>query len=65
MIPIDISKIFFESVTVTFFEMHKRKELPVTLANTHFELLPSPISADEYRKYYYGVGENIFGLTEW
>jgi len=62
MIPIDISKIFFESVTVTFFEMHKRKELPVTLANTHFELLPSPISADEYRKYYYGVGEKHFWL---
>ena len=58
----DISKIIFQPVTVTFLEMHEPKELPVTLPNTHFELLPKPISAEEYRKYYYGVGEKHFWL---
>jgi GNAT superfamily N-acetyltransferase len=42
--------------------MHELKELPVTLPTTHFELLPKPISAGEYRKYYYGVGEKHFWL---
>jgi GNAT superfamily N-acetyltransferase len=59
---IDISKIIFQPVTVTFLEMYEPKELPVPFANTHFELLPKPISADEYRKYYYGVGEKHFWL---
>jgi len=58
----DISKIIFQPVTVTFLEMHEPKELPVTWPNTHFELLPKPISAEEYRKYYYGVGEKHFWL---
>jgi len=57
MIQIDISKIVFEPATVTFLEMHEPKELPVTLPNTHFGQLQKPISADKYRKYYYGVGE--------
>lgn len=62
MKPIDITKITFEPVTVTFLEMHEPKELPVPLANTHFELLPKPVSTDEYRKFYYGVGEKHFWL---
>jgi GNAT superfamily N-acetyltransferase len=62
MNPIDNSKIVFQPVTVTFFEMHEPKELRVTLPNTHFRLLPKPIPADEYRKYYYGVGEKHFWL---
>jgi GNAT superfamily N-acetyltransferase len=62
MNSIDSSKIIFQPVTVTFLEMYEPKELPVPLPNTHFRLLPKPISADEYRKYYYGVGEKHFWL---
>ncbi len=62
MNSIDNSKIIFQPVTVTFFEMHESKELPLKLTNTHFGLLPKPISAGEYRKYYYGVGEKHFWL---
>ena len=62
MKTIDISKIIFQPVTVTFLEMHEPKELPAPLPNTSFGLLPKPISPDEYRKYYYGVGENHFWL---
>jgi GNAT superfamily N-acetyltransferase len=62
MKTIDISKIIFQPVTVTFLEMHEPKELPAQLPNTHFELLPKPISADEYRTYYYEVGEKHFWL---
>jgi len=62
MKPLDISTIIFQPVTVTFLEMHESKELPALLANTHFELLPKPISVNEYRKYYYGVGEKHFWL---
>ena len=62
MIQVDNSKIVFQPVAVTFFEMHEPKEIPVTLPNTHFELLQKPISAHEYRKYYYGVGEKHFWL---
>ena len=58
MQTIDISKIIFQPVTVTFLEMHEPKELPVTLPDTHFGQLQKPISADKYRNYYYGVGEN-------
>jgi len=59
---IDTSKIILQPVTVTFLEMHKPKELPAILANTSFELLPKPIDVNEYRKYYYGVGEKYFWL---
>ena len=59
---IDTSKIVLQPVTVTFLEMHEPKELPIQLPNTYFELLPKPVSADEYRKYYYGVGEKYFWL---
>ncbi len=59
---IDTSRIVLRPVTVTFLEMHKPKELSSFLAGTHFELLPKPISANEYRKYYYGVGEKYFWL---
>ena len=57
MHKIDTSKIVFKPVTVTFLEMHESKDLPPVLANTSFELLSKPIDANEYRKYYYGVGE--------
>ena len=62
MKTIDISKIIFQPVTVTFLEMHEPNELPVPLPNTYFELLPKPVSVNEYRKYYYGVGEKHFWL---
>ena len=62
MKTIDISKIIFQPVTVTFLEMHEPKELPAPLPNINFGLLPKPIPADEYRKYYYGVGEKHFWL---
>lgn len=59
---IDTSKIIFQPVTVAFLEMHEPKEFPVAVAGTHFELLPKPVSVNEYRKYYYGVGEKYFWL---
>lgn len=59
---IDISKIIFQPVTVTFLELHEPKELPVPLNETRFELLAKPVSIEEYRKYYYGVGEKHFWL---
>jgi GNAT superfamily N-acetyltransferase len=59
---IDTSKIIFQPVTVTFLEMHEAKEFPLPLGEISFELLPKPISTDEYRKYYYGVGEKHFWL---
>lgn len=62
MTMIDVSKIKFQPVTVTFLEMHEPKAFPAPLANTHFELLPKPISVNEYRKYYYGVGEKYYWL---
>jgi GNAT superfamily N-acetyltransferase len=58
MKTIDISKIIFKPVIVTFFEMHQPKELPISLPGTHFGLLLNPIPVNEYRKFYYGVGEN-------
>ena len=62
MTTIDVSKIKFQPVTVTFLEMHEPKAFPVPLANTHFELLPKPIPVNDYRKYYYGVGEKYYWL---
>jgi len=62
MTSIDVSKIIFKPVTVTFLEMHEPKEMPVSLPNTHFDLLPKPISVNQYRKYYYSVGEKHFWL---
>jgi GNAT superfamily N-acetyltransferase len=59
---IDPSKIILRPVTVTFLEMHEPKELPAPLANVSFKLLAKPISANEYREYYYGVGEKYFWL---
>ena len=59
---IDKSRIIFQPVTVTFLEMHEPKDFPVALPDTHFDILPKPISADQYRKYYYGVGEKHFWL---
>ena len=62
MISIDASKIIFEPVTVTFLEMHERQEFPILLNESRFELLSKPVSVNEYRKYYYGVGEKHFWL---
>ena len=59
---IDTSKIVMRPVTVTFLEMHEPKELPVSMPGTHFGLLLNPIPANEYRKFYYGVGEKHFWL---
>jgi GNAT superfamily N-acetyltransferase len=44
-------------VTVTFLEMHTPRHLPPQLPDTSFELLPKPVAVNEYRRYYYGVGE--------
>ena len=62
MKTIDISRITFQPAIVTFFEMHEPKELPVPLPGTHFGLLLNPIPVNEYRKFYYGVGEKYFWL---
>src|SRR4030095_3052886 len=59
---IDSSKIVMQPVTVTFMEMHDPKELRVSLPGTHFGLLLNPIPVNEYRKFYYGVGEKHFWL---
>lgn len=59
---IDISKIIFRPATVTFLEMHEKKAAPDPLPGTHFDLLQKPIDVNEYRKYYYGVGEKYFWL---
>lgn len=54
---IDISRITTQPATVTFLEMHESKSMPMLLPGTSFELLPKPITAADYRKLYYGVGE--------
>jgi GNAT superfamily N-acetyltransferase len=54
---IDTSGIMLKPVTVTFLEMHVRQPLPQLLPGTSFKLLPKPVPVNEYRKYYYGVGE--------
>src|SRR5688572_23055426 len=59
---IDTSKIVLRPVTVTFLEMHEPKGIPPSPDNTHFELLPKPVAVNEYRKYYYGVGEKYHWL---
>jgi GNAT superfamily N-acetyltransferase len=59
---IDTSKIVLRPVTVTFLEMHQSKEFPTPLPNTHFKLLSRPIDVNDYRKYYYRVGEKHFWL---
>ena len=59
---VDSSKIILQPVMVTFFEMHEHKEAPPLLPNTIFKLLPKPIPVNEYRKYYYGVGQKWFWL---
>ena len=59
---IDPSRIILQPVTVTFLEMHEPKEPPAPIPNTSFKLLANPVSAGEYREYYYGVGEKYFWL---
>jgi GNAT superfamily N-acetyltransferase len=53
----DTSRITLQPVTVTFLEMHEPKEPPSPQPHTQFELLSKPISVNDYRKLYYGVGE--------
>lgn len=62
MKAIDISKIILQPVTVTFLEMHEPKEFPVRMEETRFDLLTKPVSVNDYRKYYYGVGEKHYWL---
>ena len=59
---VDVSRIVLTPVTVTFLEMHQPKEFPTPLANTFFESLSRPVEVNDYRKYYYGVGENYYWL---
>ena len=54
---IDTNRIQFQTITVTFLEMYEPKGRPNPINETSFSLLSKPISAEEYRKYYYGVGE--------
>jgi GNAT superfamily N-acetyltransferase len=62
MHQINSSRIIFKPVTVTYLEMHEPRHLPDVLSGTSFELLPRPVDVNEYRKYYYGVGEKYFWL---
>ena len=62
MNSIEVSQIKFVPVTVTFLEMHQPQSFLPALPNASFDLLPKPIDANEYRKYYYGVGEKYFWL---
>lgn len=59
---IDFSHIDLKPATVTYLEMHEPKEAPTPIPDTHFELLSKPVSVEEYRKYYYGVGEKYSWL---
>jgi len=60
---LDTSKIVFEPATVTFLEMHERPTMPLQpIPGTEFRLLNKPVAVEEYRKYYYGVGEKYHWL---
>jgi GNAT superfamily N-acetyltransferase len=55
---IDTSKIVFKPATVTFLEMHQKPLAePEQIPGTEFILQQKPIDVNEYRSYYYGVGE--------
>lgn len=55
----DLPAITMKPATVFFLEM---REPPITKLvirpETHFRLLTKPVSIEEYRYYYYGVGKN-------
>lgn len=59
---IDTSKITFKPVAVTFLEMHEAQDYPALLPHTSFDLLQKPVNVNEYRKYYYSVGEKYYWL---
>jgi GNAT superfamily N-acetyltransferase len=59
---IDVSRIALSPVTVTFLEMHTPVAFPPVPDHVSFELLPKPVDVNEYRQYYYGVGEKYFWL---
>jgi hypothetical protein len=65
MKAIDISKIIFQPVTVTFLEMHEPKELPAPFPNINFGLLPKPIPQTNTENIITELEKNIFGWTEW
>lgn len=58
----DVSRIVLTPVTVTFLEMHHPQAFPPLLANTSFDLLSKPVDVNDYREYYYGVGERYSWL---
>jgi GNAT superfamily N-acetyltransferase len=60
--PVDTSRILTKPVTVTFLEMHDKQVLSQPLAHTFFKQLSKPIPVEDYRTYYYGVGEKWFWL---
>lgn len=59
---IDTSRIILQSVTVTYLEMHEPKIPPPEMPGVNLKLFKKPIPVNEYRKYYYGVGEKYFWL---
>jgi GNAT superfamily N-acetyltransferase len=55
---IDFSKIVFKPATVTFLEMHEKPTAALQpIPGTEFILQEKPIDVNDYRSYYYGVGE--------
>jgi GNAT superfamily N-acetyltransferase len=59
---VDLSKIILQPATVTFLEMHEKKDAPAPLPGSGFHLLHKPISVQDYRNLYYGVGEKWYWL---
>lgn len=63
MMTIDSSRIRLQPVQVTFLEMHEKPENTVPAAfQLDFTLWPQPISVEEYRQFYYGVGKQWYWL---
>jgi GNAT superfamily N-acetyltransferase len=58
MLPVvDLSKIVLQPATVTFLEMHEKKDATSPLPGSGFHLLQKPVAVQDYRNLYYGVGE--------
>lgn len=58
MNTIDESNIELVAATTYFLEMNTAPRVPVTIQpGVDFYILPKPIEAAKYRRYYYGVGE--------
>ena len=55
---IDTSGIIISPVRVVYLQMNSRPVLRLPKReNIHFELQPRPVSVDQYRDWYYGVGK--------